>query len=399
MPFRRLQDWLDHLLTLHPSDIELGLDRVASVAARLSLLAPAATVVTVAGTNGKGTTTSLLEAMACAGGKRVGVYTSPHLLRYNERIRVNGEPASDADIVAAFEAIEAQRLAVPLTFFEFGTLAALQVFSRYDIDLIVLEVGLGGRLDATNIVDPDIAIITSIALDHQEWLGDNREAIGAEKAGILRPDIPAIVADFDPPSSVTDRARALNCTLKILPGDYSSPLKNGLRAENVFAALTAAELLGIHPGDRVGETLSRLAVPGRLQQVQFGNQHVVLDVAHNPAAALHLAEWLREHGHIGATAVFAALSDKDVHAMISACADVFSRWFVVGLPGVDRSLAASELAAQVCAAGGENVTAFADLESAWSELQSEHGREPDSPSLIVVFGSFHTVATFMALST
>ncbi|MEE4661273.1 MAG: Mur ligase family protein, partial [Halieaceae bacterium] len=286
---RSLDAWLDYLLTLHPRNIELGLERVASVAERLALLTPAPTVVTVAGTNGKGTTTTLVEALALHAGKRVGVYTSPHLLRYNERIRVNGLPVDDRQIVAAFEVIEAARGAVPLTFFEFGTLAALQVFAAQPLDVVVLEVGLGGRLDATNIVDPDIAVITSIALDHQEWLGDTREAIGAEKAGILRTGVPAIIADRDPPDSVLQRAAELQCPVERWSDRFQSPLQNGLRPENVFAALAVARRLGIHPGDAAAEVLAGVTVPGRLQRTSLQGRPVVLDVAHNPHAAAHLA--------------------------------------------------------------------------------------------------------------
>jgi len=389
---RSLDAWLDYLLTLHPRNIELGLERVALVAERMALLAPAPTVVTVAGTNGKGTTTTLVEALALQAGKRVGVYTSPHLLRYNERIRINGLPADDPQIVAAFEAIEAARDAVPLTFFEFGTLAALQVFASQPLDIIVLEVGLGGRLDATNIIDPDIAVITSIALDHQEWLGDNREAIGAEKAGILRAGVLAIIADRDPPDSVLRRASELQCQVERWSDGFQSPLQNGLRPENIFAALAVARQLGIHPGDAAAEVLSRVSVPGRLQRTSFQGRPVVLDVAHNPAAVEHLVHWLREQACIPAIAIFAALSDKDVHAMIRACEGVFQRWWVPALPGVARATPAQTLARQMMDSGAQNVTSCQSVADAWERLQ-----DSAETGLVVVFGSFHTVSAFMAL--
>ncbi|MEM0952506.1 MAG: folylpolyglutamate synthase/dihydrofolate synthase family protein [Pseudomonadota bacterium] len=404
MPLRSLQDWLEHLLTLHPSAIELGLERVAEVADRLYLLSPRPTVVTVAGTNGKGTTTGLLEAIACDANRRVGTYTSPHLLRYNERIRIDGLPVDDMRIVAAFEAVEAKRGSIPLTYFEFGTLAALRVFADQLLDVIILEVGLGGRLDATNIVDPDIAIITSIALDHQEWLGNDRETIGAEKAGILRQGIPAIVADRDPPASVIKRATALECALQQVPTTFSNPIDNGLRAENVFAAVSAASLLGIDPGERLERVLATASIPGRLQQLQVAGRSVILDVAHNPAAVTHLCHWLRERGHTAATAVFAALSDKDVHAMIGACKGVFSQWFITDLPDVERSLPAAELAAQVMSAGVDDVVVCSSMGQAWEQASVVRGVYSGAENLpqsthppIVVFGSFHTVAAFMSL--
>ncbi len=206
---RTLDQWLEYQQAVHPKAIDMGLERIGEVAHRLGLGRPARQVVTVAGTNGKGSTVAFLEAIARAAGLRVGAYTSPHLLRYNERVRVDGTDADDGQLVSAFERIETARGDIPLTYFEYGTLAALLLFEAADLDLALLEVGLGGRLDATNIVDPDVAVITTVDLDHQDYLGDDRESIGAEKAGILRAGRPCVLAEKDPPSSVLRRAYAI----------------------------------------------------------------------------------------------------------------------------------------------------------------------------------------------
>ncbi|HEY9142794.1 MAG TPA: Mur ligase family protein, partial [Arenimonas sp.] len=206
---RTLEQWLDYQQQVHPRSIDMGLERVGEVARRLGLGRPARRVVTVGGTNGKGSTVAFIEAIARAAGLKVGAYTSPHLLRYNERVRIDGADAGDAALVAAFERIEAARGDTPLTYFEFGTLAALLLFEAAGLDLAILEVGLGGRLDATNIVDPDCAVITTVDLDHQDYLGDSRESIGFEKAGILRAGKPCVLAEKDPPSSVLRHAYAI----------------------------------------------------------------------------------------------------------------------------------------------------------------------------------------------
>src|SRR5688572_8428365 len=199
---RTLPDWLDYIERQHPKSIDMGLQRVREVAQRLGLKRPARKVITIGGTNGKGSTVAFIEAIARAAGWRVGAYTSPHLLRYNERVRIDGVDADDAALVAGFEAIEAARGEVPLTYFEYGTLAALWLFERARLDLALLEVGLGGRLDATNLVDADVAVITTVDLDHQDWLGNDRESIGAEKAGIVRAWKPLVLGEDDPPASV-----------------------------------------------------------------------------------------------------------------------------------------------------------------------------------------------------
>ena len=248
MPHLDLAAWLERLETFHPADIELGLDRVSAVAASLDCLGLPGTVVTVAGTNGKGSTVAALESLALLAGKRVASYTSPHLLSYNERVRIDSVAVTDATLVDAFERVEAARAGVPLTYFEFGTLAALLIFKQAAVELVILEVGLGGRLDAVNIIDPDLAIITSISRDHQSWLGEDREAIGREKAGILRPGIPVVIADPDPPQSVLESLRALHCASHFHdPGLAARFPDCPLRRENLCAAWRAADILNFAP--------------------------------------------------------------------------------------------------------------------------------------------------------
>jgi dihydrofolate synthase/folylpolyglutamate synthase len=394
MPSRSLGEWLAYLETLHPSNIELGLDRVSAVAERLSITQPGPAIVTVAGTNGKGSTSALLEAIALDAGMRVGVYTSPHLLHYNERVRVNGDAVADDVLIGVFETVEENRGNVPLTYFEYGTLAALLVFMRQPLDLLILEVGLGGRLDAVNIIDPDVAVITSISLDHESWLGCDRESIGREKAGILRPGIRAVIADPEPPASVLEELEALDCRCEFYqPGTMPDLPASSLREENIYAALAAARILGIEPAAAgLRALLTRLVLPGRLQQLQHQGIEVVLDVAHNPAAVENLVAWLEGHVARPRVALFAALSDKDIHAMIRACSGVFDYWYVADLPGVARALDAHVLAEAVTDAGLPLAAACTGVEDAWRCAGSE---QPGA--VVVVFGSFYTVAGFMKL--
>jgi dihydrofolate synthase/folylpolyglutamate synthase len=373
--------------------MELGLERVHTVARRLSLDKPNCPVVTVAGTNGKGSTCALLEAMARSAGKRVGVFTSPHLLRYNERIRIDAEPVADAPIISAFERIEEARGDISLTYFEFGTLAALWVFAQEALDLMVLEVGLGGRLDAVNIVDPSVAVITSISLDHEAWLGSDRETIGREKAGILRPGIDAVIADADPPASVANLVAELGCRAEFFDVAAPQDSQGPLRPENLFAATAVARKLGFAATDSaLPEILESLHLPGRLQQLSYRGRSLVLDVAHNPAAVDNLAGWLQRHVPGPRVALFAVLSDKNIHAMMPPCFGVFQHWYLPALPGVERAQDNRVLAEALEGAGMPQATLCDDVTQAWERIRTEH---PDGT--VVVFGSFFTVAGFMKL--
>jgi len=320
-------------------------------------------------------------------------YTSPHLLRYNERVCINGEPADDAALIDAFERIDAARGEISLTYFEFGTLAALLLFDAAAPEVAILEVGLGGRLDAVNIIDPDIAVITSISLDHESWLGSDREQIGAEKAGILRRDIALVLADADPPASVVQRAQALHC--KLYPAADALHLLPELGAcrlhpLNIAAALQVATLLGVEYGDIDLPGLLQNAAPaGRMQRAVVEGFEIVLDVAHNPAAVENLASWLAANPATGKTlAVFAALSDKNIRAMIRCCQDVVDAWFVAGLPGVARAATAAQLVEELRACGVTMISENKNVRQAWRRARSVLA----SGDRLVVFGSFHTIA-------
>ncbi|MDJ0877304.1 MAG: folylpolyglutamate synthase/dihydrofolate synthase family protein [Halieaceae bacterium] len=395
MPERTLGEWLTHLEQLHPNPIELGLTRVREVGQRLGLLEPDPDVVVIAGTNGKGSSSAVLEAIALDAGRRVGVFTSPHLLHYNERIRIDGAPVADAPIIAAFEAIDAARGDISLTYFEFGALAALWVFARQDLDLLVLEVGLGGRLDAVNIIDARVAVITSISLDHEAWLGSDRETIGGEKAGILRTGIDAVIADPDPTQSIRDRLRELECRASFYQaaehGDL--PGASALRPENVYAGREAAARLGLVLDDaHLRELVEGLVLPGRLQRCELDGHPVILDVAHNPAAIDNLLTWLEREVPGPRIALFAVLSDKDIHAMICPCSEAFAHWYLPALPGVQRALPGTEVKKVLEEAGAPSVTCCESLAEAWQQALAS-GVE----GTVVVFGSFYTVAGFMEL--
>lgn len=412
-----LAEWLAYLETLHPKAIALGLDRVQSVASRLDA-AFACPVVTVAGTNGKGSTCALLEHMLRADGYRVALYTSPHLLRYNERVRIAGAEASDAALCEAFSAVESARAGTPLTYFEFGTLGALWLFARQSLDALILEVGLGGRLDAVNIVDPDVAVVTTIAIDHVDYLGPTREDIGHEKAGIFRPDKPAICADRDPPASLTAHAAAIGARLLRIgrdfgytaqgaQWDYWGPggarhglpypaLRGNYQLANAATALCAADALGDRLPLSIGAVRAALVgieLPGRFQ-VLPGRPVTVLDVAHNAQAAHALADNLGAMGfHPRTIAVFGILADKDVDAVIAALLPRVDRWEVATLPP-PRGATAAVLKQRLHDAGlpPGAVREYADAAAAYRAAR-EDATEADR---IIVFGSFLTVAAVLA---
>lgn len=410
---RVLDDWLAYIEQQHPRSIEMGLDRVREVATRLSLEKPAARVITVGGTNGKGSTVAFIEAIARAAGWKVGAYTSPHLLRYNERVRIDGADADDASLVEAFEVVEAARGDTPLTYFEFGTLAALWLFQRNGLDLAVLEIGLGGRLDAVNIVDPDVAVITTVDIDHTDWLGNDRETIGTEKAGIARAWKPLVLGEVDSPSSVLRHAYAIGANALRLGSDFfHEPIDSqrwrwrevGAELELPSPALTAPSqranaataiaALRALPGDALPddafvEGVARAALPGRLQQFMRDGVEVVLDVGHNPQAARELAAWLQARPIAGRTrVVFAALADKDVRGVVDAFAGSPLHWFLAGLALGPRSQTAEQLATR--------------LQDALAETPALHAAVPDALQAaldasvpgdrVLVFGSFHTAA-------
>lgn len=364
-----LSQWLAHLERLHPQVIDMGLERVGKVAQRLGVEQSTALKIVVGGTNGKGSTCAMLEAILLAAGYRVGTYTSPHLVHYNERIRINGALVEDAVITTQFARIEQARGAISLSYFEFSTLAALTAFMDANVDVMLLEVGLGGRLDAVNVVDADCSIITSVDIDHVEYLGDDREQIGWEKAHIFRADKPAICADPMPPASIARYARQVGADLWQFGVDFNYsgdaqqwafagreqrrpalayPALRGvnqlLNASAVLAALEALRMQLVIPASAVREGLLRAAVPGRMQ-ILPGQPTVILDVAHNPHAAGALAQNLQQmpyQPHAKTIAVVGMLKDKDAKAVIQRLAPWVDIWLCASLSG-PRALMAEEL--------------------------------------------------------
>ncbi|HEX2827931.1 MAG TPA: bifunctional tetrahydrofolate synthase/dihydrofolate synthase [Burkholderiales bacterium] len=412
-----LDEWLTHIERVHPRAIEMGLDRVNAVRDAMGLT-PSFPIVTVGGTNGKGSACAMLEAILDEAGYRVGCYTSPHILRYNERIHVGRREASDEAIITALGAVETARGDIPLTYFEFSTLAAMWLFMRENVEVAVLEVGLGGRLDAVNAFDADCALLMSVDLDHVDYLGGTREAIGFEKAGIFRRGRPAVCADRHPPSTVTDHAAAIGAQLLLIQRDFGYEAqaqqwrywgpereRHGLphpalrgefqiaNASAVLAALdTLRERLPVSAGNiRTG--LLTAENPARFQ-VLPGRPLVILDVAHNPAAARSLAHNLAHMKSAGRTyAVFAMLKDKDIAGVIDAVRDHIDEWLVapsVGPRGADAAALREELAR---ASVFESVSAFESIAAAYRSVCDRAA--PDDR--IVVFGSFYTVAAVMAV--
>ena len=407
-----LQDWLDYQQRLHPRNIELGLDRIRAVGERLGVLAPEATVVTVAGTNGKGSSVAMLEAIFVSAGYQLGTYTSPHLIRYNERIRINGVPVEDEALIEAFNAVEQARQGTLLTFFEYGTLAALWLFSRRFLDVIILEVGLGGRLDATNVVDADIALITAIDVDHADWLGNDREANGREKAGIMRAGRHAVISDPRPPASVIAHAQKIGArlaqsgvafryreekagwtfegvrTLAQLP--FPS-LEGAFQLQNAAGVLAVLERLPPHfylPRRFIDAGLVKVRHPGRMEWRQINGQRWLFDVAHNPQAARALAQSLQTEGH-AFQAIFAALSDKNISSMIEPLRDFISHWHLIPLSDA-RKLSVESLASHLWNCGIEETALSLHPSVASAITACQKDARP-----VVVWGSFLTVGQVM----
>ena len=413
---RSLEAWLAHIERVHPQSIAMGLDRVRVVKEALALK-PMVPVITVGGTNGKGSACMMLEAILQHAGYKVGCYTSPHLLRYNERVRVAHEPASDAQLIQAFELVERARASttVPLTYFEFGTLAAIWLFIEARVDVMVLEVGLGGRLDAVNVFDPDCAIVMSVALDHMDYLGSTREQIGFEKAGIFRAGKPAICGATDPPRALMDHAAAIGANLLVRGRDfevrraanqwaYRGPggarhglpwpaLRGTYQLANAAACIAALDTLRERCPVTVNDIRGGLLTvenPGRFQ-VLPGQPTVILDVAHNPQAAQALADNLKSMPRSDTTfAVFGMLADKDIDGVIGILKPHIGHWFAAGISGV-RGTHAEVLAHKLAAAGISHVTRCSSVAAA-VEAAREAAKVDDK---IVIFGSFYTVSEAM----
>lgn len=415
---RSLAEWLAYQERVNVHSIELGLERVRAVWQRMGAAALARRVITVAGTNGKGSTVALLEAILAAGGKRVGSFVSPHLLRYNERVRVAGREADDATLIASFERIEAARGDIPLTYFEFGTLAALDIFAHAGspLDVAVLEVGLGGRLDAVNIVDADVAVITTIDLDHMEWLGPDRDSIGREKAGVARAGHPAIVGELDPPAGLLAALGGIGAKVQRAGVDFrvqrhaagwswrhrdgtvmelpDPALAGAVQWDNAATAIAALHALDGEAGGLASEALAAAAaaglravrVPGRLQRLP-GEPPLVVDVGHNPQAAGVLARWLDAQGATRVHAVYGAMADKDIAGVMSALGARITHWYLGGLEqetprGMDSAGLAKVLQASLPTATFDT---YADIPHALAAARAA-ARAGDC---VLAFGSFY----------
>ena len=422
MPDRCLAEWLALLEARHPSEIDLGLDRVAAVwsellSRRKQLQKPARlpTVITVAGTNGKGSTVASMQAVMLHHGFRVGATTSPHFIHYNERICIQGEPVSDQLIIAAFEEIEAARGNISLTYFEFGTLAALLVFADADLDAVLLEVGLGGRLDAINIIDADVAVVTSIALDHQAWLGDTRELIAAEKLGIARTGRPLIIGEEDSPAGFSQMIEATGARplvsgmdffhelhgnsfdARVQAADGSTLLIQNIAAEGLLPTnktLAVQALLSagfkLDPQNTVA-ALNGVSLCGRQQQLDYRGVEVILDVAHNPAAAAALAANLPpKRGRY--IAVASVLSDKDWPGIVEPLASLIDHWQIAEISGTDRATKGHTLLEVLY-----NASLSGSLHSSVEEAFLNALNQAAADDTVVVFGSFFSVAAVLEL--
>lgn len=407
-----LEDWLTYLEALHPAEIELGLERVRTVFCRLKLPVLARQVVVVAGTNGKGSCVRTLEALALAHGYTAGSYTSPHILRYNERVRLGGQEVLDQQLCDAFARVEAERQDVPLTYFEMGTLAAMVIMAEVDLDFAFLEIGLGGRFDAVNIVDSDVAIITSIDLDHTDWLGNDRGSIALEKAGVSREGRPLVCADQAPPQSLVDHLKQMNVpalylgqdffgkveaeSLDIVLGKQSGPLKleglpvPSLPLPSVLAAMQALTVLGVVlEQSMVATALESISLSGRYQTGVVEGKRVILDVAHNPAAATLLAQRLStEQGPL--LCVAALMGDKDAAGFIEPLSKVVAHWFVGSLEGNKRAMTAEELA-DLLYTHSCSVSCGKTIEEAFDTALAMVA----NGGAVVVCGSFFTVAAVL----
>lgn len=411
MPARDLAGWLAYISAQHPKEISLGLDRVQTVYQRLGSPRPPL-VITVGGTNGKGSVCAFLERILFVAGYRVGKYTSPHILAYNERVRIGLREAGDQVLASAFERVESARNGVPLTYFEFGTLACLLMFAEARLDVAVLEVGLGGRLDAVNVVDADVPVVVSVDLDHQAYLGNTREAIAFEKAGIYRTGRPAIFGEADVPLSLKQHAESIGATLRQYGRDFTATklsaqqwrydglhgvrhalpvpaLRGDYQLRNAAVALAALDEVRDRLPVSIAEIkrgLAEVELAGRLQ-VLPGRPTIVLDVAHNPHAARVLADALGDMGFYERTiAIFGVMKDKDADAVIRILAPRIDEWLTVDLP-IERAATGAALAEAITQAGGTG-TAFASVSGAIAAARERAGQN----DRILIFGSFHTVA-------
>ena len=403
------EDWIEYLINQHPVEIDMGLSRVREVAKRLHLLERVdCKVITVAGTNGKGTTCAFLENILLKSNYSVGVYSSPHLLKFNERVRVNGSNVVDSKLIEAFEAIEVARKEITLTFFEYATLAGLYVFLKEKVDVILLEVGLGGRLDATNIIDADISVLTSIGLDHQEFLGNTRESERKKKIGICRTGKPAIIGEPDVPENVKAKLKDIAANTSFVNADFSSRKGTynwsfyGVRTitdipepqlplQNAVTAIQTILLFDNTISDNtIRDGIRDACLAGRMEQVS-SNPSVYLDVAHNPQSACYLKSQLERFKGKKIFALCGMLKDKDIQTVLTELSESMSSWHLVTLD-VKRGATSEEM--QQNLNSQKDVHCFCSVEEAWDDLK----QKISSNDVVIVFGSFYTVSDFKRLS-
>ncbi len=415
---RDLNGWLKYIESVHHRSIDMGLERAGSVLRRLLPEAAPYVTVNIAGTNGKGSSVAMLGSILRSAGYRVGAYTSPHLVRYNERIAIDGEPVSDSLLCDAFEQVEEARDSIPLTYFEFGTLAALLIFSAQRIDAALLEVGMGGRLDAVNLVDADVSLVTNVGFDHTQWLGSDRDAIGAEKAGIYRAGRPAVCGDPQPPPALLDHARRVGARLVRLGVEFGFEVKSRqqwewrraddapmllptpslpgpFQVQNAAAVVMCCHCLPMKvERAQIARGLDGVRLAGRFQRIVARPCEVVLDVAHNPASIEGLKANLAALDHHGRRlAVCGILRDKPVAAMVALLAGEFDAWFIGSLLD-GRGATAGEIAEHVrpLMQAWQSVNTYDSVTSAFAAARGV----AEAEDRIVVFGSFHTVGDILA---
>jgi len=402
-----LDDWLCYLESVHPANIEMGLERVASVANNIGLLNSPSKIILIAGTNGKGTTARCLESLLLAQGFSVGTYASPHLIRYNERVRINAQELDDQYHVDAFHLLEQGRKDTQLTYFEYGTLGALAIFKRCQVDYVLLEVGLGGRYDATNIVTPFASVITTIDLDHKEYLGDTRELVAYDKAGIFRENTPAIIGDLNIPHTMTDYGDEINANMVLSGSDFIFKEnahsftwqykeldleldKPAIPSQNAATALTTLSVLNLLPTEQViKQCLASLAVEGRFQQLSEVPL-VFTDVAHNPESARYLANKLSSYVDKGFKihALAAMLADKDKAGVLKEVSHLVSQWSVASLGGPRGDSAENLNNALQSISQANNIHSYSSVAEALDEILPQQKND----TVLIVFGSFFTVA-------
>lgn len=419
-----LDNWIDWLMHLHAQEIDLGLTRIAKVASDMQLLTPAPLVITVAGTNGKGSSVAMLCSILQAAGYKVGAYTSPHIISFTERIKINGKQVTEQAIVNAFNQIENQRAQTKLTYFEFSTLAAINIFSQTDLDVVVLEVGLGGRLDAVNIVDANATLITAIDVDHVDWLGDDRNLIAVEKAGVMRTNQISVCSDPDVPTTLIAHANTLGTKLSVLNRDFSyqlqtddwqlkqqavnetyamPALKGDFQIQNaagvvmLLQQLVAANKINLNQA-QINQGLANVSHAGRLEHRDVAGQSWLIDVAHNPQSAEVLASYLEQTKAKDLVAIFSALNDKDMAPMVKAIAPFVKQWHIADLD-IARSSSIERLNQILLQAdvSAENIVSHDNMAQAVSAVKNEaltgELAEPAAPeNKVLVWGSFFTVA-------